>query len=71
MVIKENQLYNGLKFKSGLDEYIIYDLNKGQIQSTEGKNVYIGYTTQEFLDYINKGTWKLIDPIKPKIYELW
>jgi hypothetical protein len=71
MVIKENQLYNGLKFKSGFDEYIIYDLNKGQIQSIKGKNVYNGYKIQDFLDFINRGSWKLIDPIKPKIYELW
>jgi hypothetical protein len=69
-MVTEQDLYNGLFFKSGRYEYRIYNLEKGTIQSIDSKTIYGGYTKKHMCSYFNGGSWILLSTLT-KTYELW
>ena len=67
-MVTEKDIYIGLRFKSGNDEYEVKSATT--IICVDTNSEYTGYTYRDIVGYLNKGAWVLSEPII-KTYELW
>lgn len=71
-MVTEKDLYHMMEIQcgTGANSLYYYDLiNQSMILQESGFS-FSGWATFVVLDYINKGSWKILNP-KEKIYELW